>query len=131
MLDSTTLDFAPRMLHTQLGVLTEAGNTPPTIRGAQKYNERRGTTRTPSKIQPIRKPNFAFKVEFPELPRRQQEQQSAPEPSVGGSMDDFREILDLFRSGTNSSYIRKFKGLMQRVKAQPDSMSKMFTFGLG
>ena len=46
-------------------------------------------------------------------------------------MDDFREILNLFKSGTISSYIKKFKGLMQRVKAQPDSMSKMLTFGLG
>jgi hypothetical protein len=98
---------------------------------AQKYNERRGTTRTPSKPQAVRKPNFASKVEFPELPRRQKVQQSAPELSVGGGMEDFREILDLFRSGTISSYIGKFKGLMQRVKAQPDSMSKMLTFGLG
>ena len=58
-------------------------------------------------------------------------QQAAPEPSGGGLMDDFREILNLFKSGTISSYIKKFKGLMQRVKAQPDSMSKMLTFGLG
>ena len=46
-------------------------------------------------------------------------------------MEDFREILDLFRSEYVSSYIRKFKGLMQRFKALSDSMSKMLTFGLG
>ena len=98
---------------------------------AQKFKERRGTTRTPSKPQPNRKPNIASNIEFPELPRRQHVQQAAPEPSGGGLMDDFREILNLFKSGTISSYIKKFKGLMQRVKAQPDSMSKMLTFGLG
>ena len=122
------------MLNNQLGVRTTVGNTPPIIRGAQRHKnirKRRGTTKTPSKPQPIRKPNFAYRVEFPELPRRQQMQQSAPEPSVGGGMEDFREIIDLFRSGIVSSYIRRFKGLMQRVKAQPDPMSKMLTFGLG
>ena len=46
-------------------------------------------------------------------------------------MEDFIEILDLFRSGTVGSYIRNFKGLMQGVKAQPDSVSQMLTFGLG
>ena len=98
---------------------------------AQKYKERTGTTRTPSKPQQVRKPDTASRVEFPELPRRQQAQQPAPEPSAGGGMEDFGEILDLFRSVTVSPYIRKFKGLMQRVKAQPDTISKMLTFGLG
>ena len=73
---------------------------------------------------------MASKIEFPELPRRQREQQPTPE-LVGGGMDDIREILNLFRSGTISSYLPKFKDLMQRVKAQPDSVSKTLTFGLG
>ena len=46
-------------------------------------------------------------------------------------MDDFREILNIFRSGTICSYLRKFKDLMQMFKEQPVFMSKILTFGLG
>ena len=42
-----------------------------------------------------------------------------------GGVDDFHDILDLFRSEIISSYIHKFKELMQRVRAQRGSMSKM------
>jgi hypothetical protein len=65
------------------------------------------------------------------LPRRQRAEQPPPETSVGGGLEDFKEILNLFRSGTISSYIRKFKELMRRVKQQSDPMSKLLTFGLG
>ena len=97
---------------------------------AQKYKKRRCTTRTLSMSQQVRKPDTAFRVESPKLPHRQRVQQPAPEPSAGG-MEDFREILYLFRSVTVNSHILKFKELLQRVKAQPDSMSKMLTVGLG
>ena len=69
--------------------------------------------------------------EFPELPRRQRTEQPPPETSVGGGMEYFKEILNLLRSGTMSSYIRKFRELMRRVKQQPDPMTKLLTFGLG
>ena len=50
---------------------------------------------------------------------------------VGGGMEDFKEIINLLISGTISSYIRKFRELMRRVKQQTDPMTKLLTFGLG
>ena len=113
------------MLHTQLDVQTAAGNTP-TTRGAQRHKNTRkgGAPRELLQASTSKEAGHRFQG------CRQRVQQPALEPSAGG-MEDFREILDLFRSGTVSTYLRKFKELMQRVKAQPGSMSKILAFGLG
>ena len=99
---------------------------------AKKYLERRGVTRAPQQPQTQRRPNVASNREFPELPRRQRVEQPTPTPAGGSdSVSDFKEILNLFTSGTIRSYLDKFKNLVGRVKQQPDSMSKMMTFCFG
>ena len=45
-------------------------------------------------------------------------------------MEDIREVINLFKSGTISFYIRRFKELIGNVKRQPDSFMKVTTFCL-
>ena len=65
---------------------------------------------------------------FPELPRSQGAHQKAPESN---GLDDDRDIVNPFKSGTVSSYIRKLKKLIHNVKRQPDNIPKLMTFCLG
>ena len=79
---------------------------------AKKFKERRGTTRTSLQASTSREAG-----EFPELPRRQQEEQPCQE-TTGGGLEDFREILNLLRSRTISSNVWKFRELLRRFKQQ-------------
>jgi hypothetical protein len=82
----------------------------------------------PQQPQTQRRPNVASNKEFPEPPRRKRVEQPTPVPTgVSDSVSDFKEILNLYTSGTIRSYLDTFKNMVSRVKQQPASISKMIT----
>ena len=98
---------------------------------AIKFKERSGTTRTPTKPQLRGKPKLTSRTELPELPRRQRAEPNPPMPTISNGMEDIREVINLFKSGTISSYIIRFKELIGNAERQPDSFMKVTTFCLG
>ena len=117
-----------KMLHTQLGVQTAAGNTPSIIRGAQKH-------RNISKGEAPREPPPCLNKLGSRTPLQRHNCSSFLADSECSNLvlSPVRVVWRIFPKSWISldrGSLRKFKELLHRIKAQPDSMSKIFGLSL-